>query len=113
VREKERPVVSEEAFELIQWMLDPKVIDGALRSAIHTHGPIMSKAGPIRVVEKDVKGNDIISTISTCSTSSASKRIRGAVRTRAEEYLTNMAKKVVIDKPTPKWYSRFVRLGRS
>jgi hypothetical protein len=108
VKNKEAPV-SPEVFKLIQWILDPKVIDGALRSAIHAHGMISSKSGPIRIIEKDAKGNDVEFTVSTCSTSSASKRIRGAVRTRIEEYLANEAKKVV-DKPKPKWYSKVLDL---
>jgi hypothetical protein len=111
IRNREAPV-SPETFKLIQWILDPKVIDGALRSAIHAHGMISTKSGPIRVIEKDASGNDIEFTVSTCSTSSASKRIRGAVRTRIEEYLANEAKKTV-DKPKKKWYSSIVRLGRS
>jgi hypothetical protein len=104
--------VSPEVFELIQWILDPKVIDGALRSAIHAHGFITTKSGPIRVIEKDASGNDVEFTVPTCSTSSASKRIRGAVRTRIEEYLSNKAKKE-LDKPKPRWYSWRVRLERS
>jgi hypothetical protein len=112
VSEKQHPLVSKEIFELTQFILEPKVIDGALRSAIHAHGMIASTTGTIRIVEKDAKGNDTVFTVSTCSTSSASKRIRGAVRTRIEEYLAYKAKKE-LDKPKPKWYSWRVRLERS
>lgn len=112
MKQEDHPLVSKEIFELVQWILDPKVIDGALRSAIHAHGMIATKSGPIRIVEQDANGNDIVFSVSTCSTSSAAKRIRGAVRTRIEEYLATKSKKE-LDKPKPKWYSWRVRLERS
>lgn len=93
------PLVSKENFELVQWILDPKVIDGALRSAIHAHGPIT--LGNRALFDEDGKQ------IPSCSTSSASKRIRGAVRTRIVEYLKKKS-----EKPLPKWYDRVVRLVR-
>lgn len=105
--EKRYPLGSKENFELIQWILDPKVIDGALRSAIHAHGPITLGDRKLRIIETDVAGNEIVSEINTCSTSSASKRIRGAIRTRIVEYLKRK------EKPPKKWYTRFVRLGRT
>lgn len=112
------PLVNKEIFELVQWILDPKVIDGALRSAIHAHGWIRTGTGPVRVLETNAKGEDIIIEISTCSTSSASKRIRGAVRTRIEEYLAEKQKKAEeaqkeLDKQNPRWYSWVVRRVRS
>lgn len=111
MKKSDHPLVSEEIFLLIQWILDPKVIDGALRSAIHAHGPITARSGPLYVLEKDAQGFWMISEVKTCSTSSASKRIRGAIRTRIEEYLANQSKKE-LDKPKKRWYSFFAGLGR-
>lgn len=92
------PLVTQDNFELVQWILDPKVIDGALRSAIHAHGPITLGSR----IFYDADGTPI----RTCSTSSASKRIRGAVRTRIVEYLKKKS-----EKPRPMWYDRIVRFG--
>lgn len=111
MKKSDHPLVSEEIFLLIQWILDPKIIDGALRSALHAHGPITAKSGPLYVLEKDAQGYWIVSEIKTCSTSSASKRIRGAIRTRIEEYLAEQSKKE-LDKSRKPWYSFFTRLGR-
>lgn len=102
------PLGTKDNFEMVQWILDPKVIDGALRSAIHAHGPITLGNHPFHVIEQDEHGEWHYSVIRTCSTSSASKRIRGAVRTRIVEYLKKKS-----ETPLPKWYDRFVRLGRS
>ena len=106
--EKRHPLGTKENFELIQTILNPKVIDGALRSAIHAHGQITSGSRILRLIEKDAKGNDIVTEIVTCSTSSASKRIRGAIRTKVVEYLAEQERKKT---PPPKevWYNRFVR----
>jgi len=105
--DKKHPLGTKENFELIQWVLDPKVIDGALRSAIHAHGPITAGSRTLRVLEQDAKGFWQVSEITTCSTSSASKRIRGAIRTRVVEYL---AKKEVLTPPKQVWYNRFRQL---
>ena len=107
MKKKEPPIFTKEQFEIIQWILDPKLIDGALRSAIHAHGPITLGTRKLRIIEEDARGEEIISEITTCSTSSASKRIRGAIRTRVVEYLKKKS-----EKPPKKWYDRFVRLGR-
>lgn len=96
------PLGSKENFELIQWALDPKVIDGALRSAIHAHGPITLGNRILHIVEQDDHGEWHYYQLKTCSTSSASKRIRGAIRTRIVEYL-----KKKDEKPPKKWYNRF------
>lgn len=89
------PLVTKENFEIFQWALDPKVIDGALRSAIHAHGPIT--LGGVALYDAD---GDLVR---TCSTSSAAKRIRGAVRTRMIEYF----KKKSLT-PRLRWYNRVV-----
>ena len=94
--EKKHPLGTKENFELIQTVLDPRIIDGALRSAIHAHGPIT--LGSTIFYDKDG------TPIPTCSTSSASKRIRGAIRTRVAEYLKKKE-----EKQPRKWYSRFIR----
>ena len=94
------PLADKETFTLVQWILDPKVIDGALRSAIHAHGPITVGSRTLYVLEEDASGFWKVSTINTCSTSSAAKRIRGAIRTRVVEYL----KKKETIKPK-KWYN--------
>jgi|ERR1700694_1741996 len=105
---KEPPVLTKEQFEVIQWVLDPKVIDGALRSAIHAHGPISLGTRKLRVIELDVNGNEMISEITTCSTSSASKRIRGAIRTRVVEYLKKKS-----EKPPKMWYRKWITVGQA
>lgn len=96
------PLKDKETFELIQWILDPKVIDGALRSAIHAHGPITTGSRKIKIVEEGPTGEQLVSEITTCSTSSASKRIRGAIRTRVTEYLQKKEK----ERAAEKWYNR-------
>lgn len=112
---------SEEVFQLVMWMLDPKAIDGAVRSAIHAHGPItfggqkiitvapvahQTSTYPKLTIRNAVRGllglpipiKDCISVatpnffrneITTCGSSSASKRIRGALKTRVDEYFKN------------------------
>ena len=95
------PLGSKENFELIQWALDPKVIDGALRSAIHAHGPITLGNRTLHIIEQDERGEWHYYQMKTCSTSSASKRIRGAIRTRIVEYL-----KKKDEKPRKMWYNR-------
>jgi hypothetical protein len=50
--------------ELVKYMLDPKAIDGAIRSTIHAHGPITFQYS-----------------------FSTTKRIRGAMKTRLREYM--------------------------
>lgn len=96
------PLKNKEIFEMIQFILDPKVIDGALRSAIHAHGPITSGSRTFAIIEQDAQGNWSVSQVKTCSTSSASKRIRGAIRTRISEYL----KKKSEEQSYP-WYNRW------
>ena len=103
--EKRHPLGTKENFELIQWVLDPKVIDGALRSAIHAHGPITAGSRTLYVLEQDTKGFWQITQVTTCSTSSASKRIRGAIRTRVVEYL---ARKEVLTPLKQVWYNRLI-----
>lgn len=105
---------SDEVFHLVQWMLDPKAIDGAIRSAIHAHGPVTFNATPIQTIlpiyplfvphptlkniirlwlGRTVPHSDCDrierferGTLGTCGSSSAAKRIRGAMKTRVEEY---------------------------
>lgn len=98
------PLKDKETFELIQTILDPKLIDGALRSAIHAHGPITAGSRKIWVLEQNEEGFWSASEITTCSTSSAAKRIRGAIKTRVTEYL----KKKESEKVTEMWYNRWV-----
>src|SRR6266704_3608993 len=76
------PLGTQGNFDIFQFVIDPKLIDGALRSAIHAHGPITLGTRTLYVLEQDAKGFWSIGTIKTCSTSSASKRIRGAIKTR-------------------------------
>ena len=104
------PLVNKDIFKVIQVVLDPKVIDGALRSAIHAHNMISLGPRTIRLLEKDTKGNDILSEIVTCSTSSASKRIRGAIRTRVVEYLeAETRRQQTLTPPKKVWYNRLRR----
>jgi hypothetical protein len=111
--EERYPLVNKDIFKVIQVVLDPKVIDGALRSAIHAHNMISLGPRTIRLIEKDAKGNDLVSEIVTCSTGSASKRIRGAIRTRVIEYLEAEQKRQQALTPTKQvWYNRLVRLVR-
>ena len=102
---QKHPLGSKENFELIQTALDPKVIDGALRSAIHAHGPITLGTRKMLVLEQDDKGFWTVSEMGTCSTSSASKRIRGAIRTRVVEGLKRKD-----EKSPKKWYNRLMGL---
>lgn len=111
--EKKYPLVNKDIFKVVQIVLDPKVIDGALRSAIQTHGMISIGPRTIRLVEVDAKGNDIVSSVVTCGTSSASKRIRGAIKTRVVEYLEAETKKQLLTPPKRVWYNRFVRLSEA
>lgn len=80
----EKPLMTKEIFELVQWMLDPKAIDGAIKSAVHAHGPIAMSAGNKMKV---ISSTGEVEEIGTCGTFSAAKRIRGAMKTRAVEYL--------------------------
>lgn len=101
--EKTYPLGTKENFEIIQWVLDPKVIDGALRSAIHAHGPITLGSQKLKILEQDDNGFWSVYDVHTCSTSSAAKRIRGAVRTRVVEYLQKKS-----EKPPKVWYTRII-----
>ena len=78
-------------FEIVQWLLDPKIIEGALRSAIHAHGPIaVSKGGApnkIKICSTDEFGNHESVEQIICTTSSAAKRIRGSMKTRLAEWV--------------------------
>lgn len=104
---------SDEVFEFVMWMLDPKAIDGALKSAIHAHGPINYNSNPLHLyVDEDVRVPELswanlirqlrgqeLKTYGIargrskfqgmCGSSSAAKRIRGALKTRAQEYFQN------------------------
>jgi hypothetical protein len=89
---------SKEVFEAIQFILTPKVILGALRSAIHAHGPVPGMGigltdNKLLVVSKDKEGNWIINEMDICGAPSAAKRIRGALKTRVEEYFRRIAEK--------------------
>ena len=95
------PLGTKENFELIQWLLDPKVIDGALRSSIHAHGMISTGSRKVFLLEEGADGFWVVSESTTCSTGSAAKRIRGAMKTRAVEYLS---KKRLAQPPKP-WYN--------
>lgn len=99
------PLKNKEIFEVIQFILDPKVIDGALRSAIHAHGPITTGSRTFAIIEQDDQGVWSVSQIKTCSTSSAAKRIRGAIRTRVSEYI-----KKKNEEKTQMWYNKLVGL---
>ena len=111
--EEKYPLVNKDIFKVIQVVLDPKVIDGALRSAIHAHNMISLGPRTIRLLERDAKGSEVVSEIVTCSTSSASKRIRGAIRTRVVEYLAAEQKRQQALTATKKvWYNRLVDLVR-
>ena len=97
------PLGTKENFELLQWLLDPKIIDGALRSAIHAHGFISTGSRKVFLLEEGVDGFWVISESTTCSTSSAAKRIRGAMKTRAAEYLSKKS----LAQTNKSWYNRF------
>lgn len=90
-----------EIFKVVQFLLAPKNIHGALKSAIHAHGPIpvscpecghMGLFGltnnELLVLSKDKEGNWIVAPVAVCGAASASKRIRGALKTRLEEWLS-------------------------
>ena len=99
---KEYPM-PKEFFDFMVWMLDPKAIDGALKSCIHAHGPIVVNnkkyypadeinrlfvdlAGQLGLSQDDMEYMLFSKYIGTSTSTSASKRIRGAMKTRAAEY---------------------------
>ena len=104
--EKQHRLLTKENFDLVQFILTPKVIYGALRSAAHAHGPIpvhCAECGhtaliglsdnKIQVLVPQDDGTNKIQTLELCGAASAAKRIRGALKTRVEEYLERLEEK--------------------